>query len=150
MVGKTAEKFFGSSAHSYVYDKGFIDSIPTPMIDKLQKPKIFQLRFGTFRSVINRCDIIVSNVFDDIIEVDPPQHVQPELHDINVPFMKQASASSSAKPLLLNPITPTPIPPPRADVTTPSQSQAKKHLLFEDGTPLQRSHVSFSLHNLSL
>ena len=151
MVGKTAENFFGSSAHSYVYDKGFIDSIPTPMIDKLQKPKIFQLRFRTFRSIMNRCDIIVANVFDDIIEVESPQqHLEPELHDINVPLMEQASASSSAKPLLLDPITPTPIPPPRADVTTPSQSKAKKHLLFDDDTPLQRSHVSFSLHTLSL
>uniref|UniRef100_A0A6N2M013 Replication protein A OB domain-containing protein n=1 Tax=Salix viminalis TaxID=40686 RepID=A0A6N2M013_SALVM len=137
MVGKTAENFFGSSAHSYVYDKGFIDSIPTPMIEKLQKPKIFQLRFGTFRSVMNRCDIIVANVFDDIIDANSPQHVEPELHDINVPFMKQASASSSAKPLLLHPVTPTPIPPSIAHIATPSQSQTKKHLLFEDDTPLQ-------------
>ncbi|KAG5241489.1 replication protein DNA-binding [Salix suchowensis] len=146
MVGKTAENFFGSSAHSYLYDKGFIDSIPTPMIDKLQKPKIFQLRFGTFRSIMNRCDIIVANVFDDIIEVESPQHVEPQLHDINVPLMEQASASSSAKPLLLDPITPTPIPPSRAHVVAPSQLQTKKHLLSEDDTPLQRSHVSFSLH----
>uniref|UniRef100_A0A6N2NKL1 ATP-dependent DNA helicase n=1 Tax=Salix viminalis TaxID=40686 RepID=A0A6N2NKL1_SALVM len=100
MVGKTAENFFGSSAHSYVYDKGFIDSIPTPMIDKLQKPKKFQLRFRTFRSIMNRCNIIVANVFDDIIEVESPQqHVEPEFHDINVLLMEQSSASSSAKPL---------------------------------------------------
>uniref|UniRef100_A0A6N2MUX7 Replication factor A C-terminal domain-containing protein n=1 Tax=Salix viminalis TaxID=40686 RepID=A0A6N2MUX7_SALVM len=93
MVGKTAENFFGSSAHSYVYDKGFIDSIPTPMINKLQKPKIFQLRFGTFRSMMNRCDIIVANVFDDITEVkSPQQHIAPELDDSNVPFIEQASA----------------------------------------------------------
>ncbi|KAJ6292989.1 hypothetical protein OIU76_025449 [Salix suchowensis] len=51
--------------------------------------------------------------------------------------MEQASASSSAKPLLLDPITPTPIPPSKAHVATPSQSQTKKHLLFEDDTPLQ-------------
>uniref|UniRef100_A0A6N2KS06 Replication factor A C-terminal domain-containing protein n=1 Tax=Salix viminalis TaxID=40686 RepID=A0A6N2KS06_SALVM len=141
MVGKTVENFFGSSTHSYVYDKGFIDSIPTPMIDKLQKPKIFQLRFITFHLIMNRCDIIVANVFDDIIEVESPQqHVEPELHDINVPLMEQASASSSAKPLSLDPITPTPIPPSRAQVTTPSQSQTKKHLLFEDDTPL-KGHI---------
>uniref|UniRef100_A0A6N2MDD8 ATP-dependent DNA helicase n=1 Tax=Salix viminalis TaxID=40686 RepID=A0A6N2MDD8_SALVM len=135
MVGKTAENFFGSSAHSYVYDKGFIDSIPTPMIDKLQKPKIFQLRFGTFRSMMNRCDIIVANVFDDITEVESPQqHITPELHDSNVPFMEQASASSSSK----DPVTPAPIPPSRADIASPSPSHAKKKLLFDDDTPVER------------
>ncbi|KAJ6289377.1 hypothetical protein OIU76_025236 [Salix suchowensis] len=51
--------------------------------------------------------------------------------------MEQASASSSAKPLLLHPVTPTPIPPSRAHIATPSQSQTKKHLLFKDDTPLQ-------------
>jgi replication factor A1 len=146
MVGKTAENFFGSSAHSYVYDKGFIDSIPPPMIDKLQKPKIFQLRFGTFRSMMNRCDIIVTNVFDDITEVESPQHVAPELHDSNVPFIEQTSASSSLK----DPITPTPIPPSRANIASPSPSHAKKHLLFEDDTPVERSYVSFSLQNFCL
>uniref|UniRef100_A0A6N2KAI7 Uncharacterized protein n=1 Tax=Salix viminalis TaxID=40686 RepID=A0A6N2KAI7_SALVM len=88
MVRKSAENFFGSSAHNYVYDKGFIDSIPPPMIDKLQKTKVFQLRFGTFRSIMNRCDIIVANVFDDIIDVEPPQqHVESELHEL-VSIMK--------------------------------------------------------------
>ncbi|KAF9674372.1 hypothetical protein SADUNF_Sadunf10G0120500 [Salix dunnii] len=53
--------------------------------------------------------------------------------------MEQVTASSSKKPLLLDPITPTPIPPSRAHTTTPSQSQAMKHLLFEDDTPLQSS-----------
>ena len=138
MVGKTAEIFFGSSAHNYVYDKGFIDSISTPMIDKLQKPKIFQLRFGTFRSIMNRCDIIVANVFDDIIEVESPQqHAEPELHDLNVRLTGQHYASSSEEPLLLDPITP-PIPPSRTDVNTPSQSQTVRQLLFEDETPLHR------------
>jgi replication factor A1 len=33
MVGKTAKNFFGSSTHYYLYDKGFIDCIPPPMID---------------------------------------------------------------------------------------------------------------------
>ena len=139
MVGKTAENFFGSSAHNYVYDKGFIDSIPTPMIDKLQKPKIFQLRFGTFRSVMNRCDIIVANVFDDIIEVQSPQqHAEPELHGLNVRLTEQHSASSSKEPLLFDPITPNPIPPSRADVNTPPQSKTVRQLLFEDQTPLHR------------
>ena len=121
MIEKTAENFFSSFAHSYVYDKGFIDFISPPMIDKLQKPKVFQLRFGTFRSIMNRCDIIVANVFDDIIDVEPPQqHVEPELHDIDVPFIEEATASASKKTLLLDPITPAHIPPLRAHADTPS------------------------------
>ncbi|KAJ6318803.1 hypothetical protein OIU76_014204 [Salix suchowensis] len=56
-----------------------------------------------------------------------------ELHNSNVPLMEQASASSSSK----NPMTPTPIPPSKADIATPSPSHAKKHLLFEDDTAVQ-------------
>ena len=144
MVGKTVKNFFGSSAHSYVYDKGFIDSIPPdsippPMIEKLQKPNIFQLRFGTFRSIMNRCDIIVANVFDDIINIESPQqHVELELHNIDVKFIEEVVASASKKHLLLDPIMPTHIPPSRAHTDTPSQSQIVKHLLFEDEIPLKR------------
>ena len=39
---------------------------------------------------------------------------------------------------MLDPITPKPIPPPRAHAATPSQSQTIKQLLFEDETPLER------------
>ena len=61
---------------------------------------------------MNRYDIIVVNVFDDIIDVEAPQqHVEPKLHDIDVPLTEQVPTSSSKKPLLLDPRTPTPIPP---------------------------------------
>ncbi|KAF9666670.1 hypothetical protein SADUNF_Sadunf16G0252900 [Salix dunnii] len=93
------------------------------MIDKLQKPKVFQLRFGTFCSIMNRYDIIVVNVFYNIIDVEPPQqHVEPKLHDIDNPFIQEVVASASKKPLLLNPITPTHIPSSRSHVHTPSRS----------------------------
>ncbi|KAG5254606.1 replication factor [Salix suchowensis] len=68
MVGKVAENFFGSSAHHYVYDRGFNDpsKIAPPMASKLNKIYIFQLQFGTFRLTTNRCDILITNVFDDV------------------------------------------------------------------------------------
>ncbi|KAF9669156.1 hypothetical protein SADUNF_Sadunf14G0078700 [Salix dunnii] len=53
--------------------------------------------------------------------------------------MEQHSASSSKKPLLLDPITPTLITPSRPDVSTPAQSQTMRQLLFEDDTPLHSS-----------
>ena len=121
------------------------------MIDKLQKTKVFQLRFGTFRSIMNRCDIIVANVFDDIIDVEPSQqHVESEFHDTDVPFIKKVVASASKRPLLLHPITPAHISPSRAHADTPSQSQTVKHLLFEDETPLKRQHIPSFLHTYYL
>lgn len=67
LFGKIAENFFGSSAHHYVYDKKFIDPlvIPPAMAAKLNKSMIFQLRFRDFRSTTNRCEIIITNIFDD-------------------------------------------------------------------------------------
>ena len=66
---KTAENFFGSLAHHYVYDKKFIDPsvIPLAMTTKLNKSMIFQLRFDAFRSTTNICEIIITNIFDDTI-----------------------------------------------------------------------------------
>ncbi|XP_024438550.1 uncharacterized protein LOC112323665 [Populus trichocarpa] len=117
MVGKTAENLFGSSAHCYLYDKGFIDCIPPPMIEKLNKDKIFQLRFGAFRSVVNRCDIIVTNVFDDIVTAEaPPLPNEPELHIVDVPLNNQAASSSSKVVSPLDPTTPTPVPPSKTNV----------------------------------
>ncbi|KAF9661387.1 hypothetical protein SADUNF_Sadunf19G0063500 [Salix dunnii] len=95
MVKNIAENFTGSFAHNYVYDKGFIDSIPPPVIDKLQKLKVFQLRLGIFCSIMNRCAIIEHNKL------------------LHVPLKK---------PFILDPITLTPIPPSRAHVVTPSHS----------------------------
>ncbi|KAL9390230.1 hypothetical protein Peur_018835 [Populus x canadensis] len=124
MVGKTAENFFGSSAHCYLYDKGFIDCIPPPMIEKLNKDKIFQLRFGAFRSVVNRCDIIVTNVFDNILTAEaPPLPDEPELHIIDVPLNNQAASSSSKVVSPLDPTTPTPVPPSKTNVNFSQQPQ---------------------------
>ncbi|KAJ6888084.1 hypothetical protein NC652_029185 [Populus alba x Populus x berolinensis] len=158
MVGKTAENFFGSSAHCYLYDKGFIDCIPPPMIEKLNKDKIFQLRFGAFRSVVNRCDIIVTNVFDNIVTAEaPPLPDEPELHIVDVPLNNQAASSSSKVASPLDPTTPTPIPPSKTNVdfsqqpqVSPNQpymgghflSQAKRQLLFEDETHIQSSAIA--------
>ncbi|KAF9662608.1 hypothetical protein SADUNF_Sadunf18G0072000 [Salix dunnii] len=66
-------------------------------------------------------------------------HAEPKLHDLNVCFTSPQSASSSKEPLLLNPITPTPIQPSRADINTPPQSKTVRQLLFEDQTPLHSS-----------
>ena len=38
------------------------------MTQVLNKIKIFQLRFGAYKSAINRCEIFVTNVFDEAIK----------------------------------------------------------------------------------
>ena len=70
LSGKNAENFFNTSAHHLVYDKKYIDpyTAPPQMTQVLNKIKIFQLRFGAYRSAINRCDIFVTNVFDEPIK----------------------------------------------------------------------------------
>ena len=67
LFGKTAENVFGSLAHHYVYNKKCIDPsvILLVMTAKLNKSMTFQLRFGAFRSTTNRCEIIITNIFDD-------------------------------------------------------------------------------------
>jgi replication factor A1 len=67
LSGKTAENFFNTSAHHLVYDKNYFDpyTAPPQMTQVLNKIKIFQLRFGAYKSAINRCDIFVTNVFDE-------------------------------------------------------------------------------------
>jgi replication factor A1 len=124
MVGKTVENFFGSSSHCYFYDKGFIDCIPPPMIEKLNKDKIFQLRFGAFRSVVNHCDIIVTNVFDDIVTAEaPPLPAEPELHIVDVPLNDQAASSSFKVAFPLDLTTPTPVQPSKTNANFSQQPQ---------------------------
>ena len=67
LSGKIAENFFNASAHHLVYDKKFVDPfiVPPQMTEVLNKMKIFQLRFGAYRSALSRCDIYVTNVFDE-------------------------------------------------------------------------------------
>ena len=70
LSGKTVENFFNASTHHLVYDKKYIDpyTAPPQMTQVLNKIKIFQLRFGAYKSAINRCDIFVTNVFDEGIK----------------------------------------------------------------------------------
>jgi replication factor A1 len=69
LFGKTAENFFGSLAHHYVYNKKKIidpSVILLVMTAKLNKSMIFQLRLSAFRSITtNKYEIIITNMFDD-------------------------------------------------------------------------------------
>ena len=61
------ENFFNASAHHFVYDKKITDpyAVPPQMTKVLNKMKIFQLRFGAYKSALSRCDIYVTNIFDE-------------------------------------------------------------------------------------
>ena len=124
------------------------------MIEKLNKDKIFQPRFGAFHLVVNRCDIIVTNVFYDSVTTEaPPLPDELELHIVDVPLNNQAASSSSKVASPLDPTTPTPIPPSKTNanfsqqpqvsprqpyMVGPFPSQTKRQWLFEDETPIQR------------
>jgi replication factor A1 len=119
MVGKTVENFFCSTAHHYVYDKGFCDpsTAPPAMIAKLNKSWIFQLHFGAFRPALNRCEIVVANVFDDIEPpTTPAMCVQSQPASNITPSFSEATASISfTQP------TPTTIPALPASSSVSSQ-----------------------------
>jgi len=68
LFSKTTEYFFNASAHHWVFNKKFSDPfiVPPQMIEKLNKTKIFQLRFGVYKSVLNKCEIYVYKIFHDI------------------------------------------------------------------------------------
>lgn len=113
-----AKNLFGSFAHNYLYDKGFDDCISPPMIDKLDKVNIFQHRFGAFRSIVNRGDIIITNVFDDNMAAEfPSPHTEPDLHAIKVALADLAASSSSKDVSLLDPTAHAPIASSRVDAT---------------------------------
>ncbi|XP_061944980.1 uncharacterized protein LOC133668979 isoform X2 [Populus nigra] len=108
LFGKTAENFFGSSAHHYVYDKKFIDPsvLPPAMAAKLNKSMIFQLRFGAFRSITNRCEVIITNIFDDTTNksIHPLETPTPEPKSSAT--SKTSTPLSSMKQVLIAPSTP--------------------------------------------
>jgi len=108
LFGKTAENFFGSSAHHYVYDKKFMDPsvIPPAMPTKLNKSMIFQLRFGAFKSTTNRCEIIITNIFDDTTNKSIHPLETPTTEAKSSTTSKTSTPLSSMKQVLIPPSTP--------------------------------------------
>ena len=108
LFGKIAENFFGSSAHHYVYDKKFIDPsvLPPAMAAKLNKSMIFQLRFGSFKSITNIYEVIITNIFDDNTykSIHPLETATPEAK--SSPTSKASTPLSYMKQVLIAPSTP--------------------------------------------
>ncbi|XP_073264393.1 uncharacterized protein [Populus alba] len=164
LFGKTAENFFRSSAHHYVYDKKIIDPsvLPPAMAAKLNKSMIFQLRFGTFRSITNRCEVIITNIFDDSINksIHPLETATPEAK--SSPTSKTSTPLSYMKQVLKAPSTPqntvtqlriapdsleTPPWNISPNKETSINSEARRALDFEDATQQVRQ-VYISPHFL--
>jgi replication factor A1 len=86
MVCRSAEDFFRATSHHYVYDRKFNNpSVIAPlMLSKLNKTKIFQLRFRSFISSSNRCDNFIVNVFDNDseqeLDIQPQQPITTFIH----------------------------------------------------------------------
>ena len=87
------------------------------MIEVLNKIKIFQLRFGAYKSALNRCDIYVTNVFDEGIQQSPAaQKEQFHISSSTTPATMIIKESSTVPAEILTPLTPP-------DNTPPSQHQ---------------------------
>jgi replication factor A1 len=95
------------------------------MIEKLNKTKIFQLRFGAYKSVLNICEIYVCNIFDDIATeayIDPTSPIK--VADATGPIATDAGSF----------IPVTPPTPNLADPLSVDQSQIQ--------TPASQQHTS--------
>jgi hypothetical protein len=84
-----------------VFDKKSTDPfvVPPQMIEKLNKTKIFQLRFGVYKSTLNRCEIYVCNIFDDIPAetfIDSSSPI--EVTDTTAPITTDAGSSKPISP----------------------------------------------------
>ena len=87
------------------------------MIEVLNKMKIFQLCFGAYKSALNRCDIYVTNIFDEGIKQSSiTQSEQFGVESSTTPTIMIIEDSSIIQANTLTSITPP-------DNTPPSQHQ---------------------------
>ena len=124
-----------------MFDKQFTDpfTVPPQMIEKLNKTKIFQLRFGAYKSVLGRCEIYVCNIFDEIpteASVSPPSPIT----NIDTPASITSAAGSSR--------TFTPPTPNVADPLDVDQSQIQTPASQQDTSP-QKDTFHDSCHRQS-
>lgn len=132
------------------------------MAAKLNKSMIFQLRFGAFRSITNRCEVIITNIFDCTTSksIHPLETPTPEAK--SSPTSKTSTPLSYMKQVLKAPSTPqntvTQLRIAPNSLETPPQnispnketsinSEARRALDFEDATQ-QLKQVYISPHFL--
>lgn len=137
-----------------MFDKQFTDpfTVPPQLIEKLNKTKIFQLRFGAYKSVLARCEIYVCNIFDDIsieASINPPSPIK------NIDTT--ASITSAGSSRTFTPPTPNvadPLNVDQSEIQTPASQQqtspqkdtfhdscrhqSKRALTFNDVDPQDR------------
>ena len=113
------------------------------MTQALNKMKIFQLRFGAYKSAINRCDIFVTNVFDESIgqsSVIQSEQFGAESSTTPTTIIIENSSIVQADTLAL--LTPPDCTPPSQHQQDIYQPKAKKTLDFTE-THLENRSVSF-------
>ena len=116
------------------------------MVTKLNTIYIFQLRFGTFWSTTNLCDILITNVFDDVpiepadIQQDQPPQISNADESIDVFVILSTTHNTSS-----DPHTPTNTAKKNSSSTTPltihnqtthwrrifKHKQANRHMIFQ-------------------
>ncbi|KAL6289288.1 hypothetical protein ACE6H2_006798 [Prunus campanulata] len=71
IIGKAAEQLFGISCYQLVVEKGFTnqEEFPEAILQVRGQYRLFQLRFGAIKNDLNRSDLLIQAVFDDIEEL---------------------------------------------------------------------------------
>ncbi|KAM1011014.1 hypothetical protein ACFX13_047165 [Malus domestica] len=70
IIGKPAERLFGTSCYDLVVEKGFTDQqeLPYAILQCQGQIKIFQLRFGNLKNDFNTNDLLIQAIFDNKIQ----------------------------------------------------------------------------------
>ncbi|KAL6295095.1 hypothetical protein ACE6H2_003237 [Prunus campanulata] len=68
IIGKAAEQLFRISCYQLVVEKGFTnqEEFPDAILQVRGQYRLFQLRFGAIKNDLNRSDLLIQAVFDDI------------------------------------------------------------------------------------
>ncbi|CAN6540155.1 unnamed protein product [Malus baccata var. baccata] len=95
IIGKSGEKVFGMPCKDLVYNQRSTDhrQLPSEFLRLIGQRKIFHLRFGSRRNLLNSNDLLIYNVSEDtMIQPTTPQSIMKEI------AVSSTTVSSSTTP----------------------------------------------------
>ncbi|KAM2350929.1 hypothetical protein ACFX1X_006008 [Malus domestica] len=147
IIGKPAERLFGTSCYDLVVEKGFTDQqeLPYAILQCQGQIKIFQLRFGNLKNDFNRNDLLIQAIFDDKIQA--VQSSSKASYESLAEFEEEDTTAqnfSSTPPLFdkeLKPISSTILP---TIVTSSTKSSIRKSLFSSENRKKQKRETEIT------
>ncbi|XP_070662161.1 uncharacterized protein [Malus domestica] len=147
IIGKPAERLFGTSCYDLVVEKGFTDQqeLPYAILQCQGHIKNFQLRFGNLKNDFNRNDLLIQVIFDDKIQA--VQLSSKASYESLAEFEEEDTTAhnfSSTPPLFdkeLKPISSTILP---TIVTSSTKSSIRKSLFSSENRKKQKRETEIT------